>query len=194
MILVFDEQHNLLTNVFSSVCIYSLEDAKVTWTKALKNNTWKEDIKKTICEDQQLSSKVQDMKKVLALADRPTESTGLSGAPGNNPTTSSWWHYGGEPPDCPVWHQPVRCKADIANDHLPTWEEAGLTRGTQAVVSKRDGARLGDSCTRTRSVGAEAVCSVGSWAGLANSAQGHPSLFLFLFFFPNFQNSTKFEF
>jgi hypothetical protein len=86
MILVFDEQHNLLTNVFFSVCIYSLQDAKVTWTKALKDNTSKEDIKNTICEDQQLSSKVQDMKKVLALADRPVESTRLFGCT----------------PDCPV--------------------------------------------------------------------------------------------
>jgi hypothetical protein len=35
---------------------------------------------KTINKDQQESSKVQDMKKVLPLADRPVESTRLSGA------------------------------------------------------------------------------------------------------------------
>jgi hypothetical protein len=36
MILVFDDQHNLWTNVFASVCICSSQDAKVTWTKALR--------------------------------------------------------------------------------------------------------------------------------------------------------------
>jgi hypothetical protein len=52
-------------------------------------NTSKEDIMKTISEDQQVSSKVQDMKKVLPLADCLAKSTGLSGA---------------TPPDYPV-HQ-----------------------------------------------------------------------------------------
>jgi hypothetical protein len=33
---VFNEQHNLLTNIFASVCICSLQDVKVIWTKALK--------------------------------------------------------------------------------------------------------------------------------------------------------------
>jgi hypothetical protein len=37
----------------------------MTRTKALRSNTSKEDIKKTKSEDQQISSKVQDMKKVL---------------------------------------------------------------------------------------------------------------------------------
>jgi hypothetical protein len=36
MILVFDDQHNLWTKVFDSVCIYSSHDAKRTWTKALR--------------------------------------------------------------------------------------------------------------------------------------------------------------
>jgi hypothetical protein len=27
-VLVFDEQHNLCTNMFSSVCVYSSQDAK----------------------------------------------------------------------------------------------------------------------------------------------------------------------
>jgi hypothetical protein len=40
-----------------------------------ESNTSKENIIKTISEDQQVSSKVQDMKKVLPLADCPTEST-----------------------------------------------------------------------------------------------------------------------
>jgi hypothetical protein len=42
---------------------------------------------KTISDDQQVSSKVQNMKKVLPLANCPAESTGLSGA---------------TPPDCLV--------------------------------------------------------------------------------------------
>jgi hypothetical protein len=36
---VFDDQHNLWTNVFSSVCVCSSQDAKVTWTKALRKTT-----------------------------------------------------------------------------------------------------------------------------------------------------------
>jgi hypothetical protein len=38
---------------------------------------------------------------------------GLFGPLGNrSPTASFWWHYGRKPPDCPVHHQTVRCKAD----------------------------------------------------------------------------------
>jgi hypothetical protein len=51
------------------------------------SNILKEDIMKTISDDQQVSSKVQNMKKVLPLANCPAESTGLSGA---------------TPPDCLV--------------------------------------------------------------------------------------------
>jgi hypothetical protein len=36
MILVVDDQHNLWTNMFASVCICSSQGAKVTWTKALR--------------------------------------------------------------------------------------------------------------------------------------------------------------
>jgi hypothetical protein len=36
VILVFDDQHNLWTNVIASVYVYSSHDAKVTWTKALR--------------------------------------------------------------------------------------------------------------------------------------------------------------
>jgi hypothetical protein len=44
---VFDEQHNMWTNVFASVCVCSSRDAKVTWTKALsKARPQKEDIMK----------------------------------------------------------------------------------------------------------------------------------------------------
>jgi hypothetical protein len=36
---VFDDQHNLWTNVNTSVCVCSSQDAKVTWTKALSKET-----------------------------------------------------------------------------------------------------------------------------------------------------------
>jgi hypothetical protein len=36
MIFVFDDQHNLWTNVFASVCICSSNDAKMTRTEALR--------------------------------------------------------------------------------------------------------------------------------------------------------------
>jgi hypothetical protein len=36
---VFDDQHNLWTNVFASVYVCSSQDAKVTWTKALREAT-----------------------------------------------------------------------------------------------------------------------------------------------------------
>jgi hypothetical protein len=44
MILVFEDQHNLWTNVFASVCICSSQDAKVTLTKELS----KQHLKKTL--------------------------------------------------------------------------------------------------------------------------------------------------
>jgi hypothetical protein len=36
LVLVFDDQHNLLPNLFASVYVFSSHDAKVTWTKALR--------------------------------------------------------------------------------------------------------------------------------------------------------------
>jgi hypothetical protein len=36
MILVFDDQHNLWTHAFARFCVCSSQDAKVTWTKALR--------------------------------------------------------------------------------------------------------------------------------------------------------------
>jgi hypothetical protein len=76
------------------------------------SNTSKEDIKKTVSEDQQVLSKVQAMKKSVATA-RPSgwehrtircHTTGLYGAPGNSiPTASSWWYCGGS-------HRTVQCK------------------------------------------------------------------------------------
>jgi hypothetical protein len=38
-ILVYDDQHSLCTNVFASVYDCSSQDAKVTWTKALRKAT-----------------------------------------------------------------------------------------------------------------------------------------------------------
>jgi hypothetical protein len=36
---VFDDQHNLWTNVFASVYACSSQDAKVIWTKAIRKAT-----------------------------------------------------------------------------------------------------------------------------------------------------------
>jgi hypothetical protein len=36
---VFDDQHNMWTNVFASIYVCSSQDAKVTWTKALRKAT-----------------------------------------------------------------------------------------------------------------------------------------------------------
>jgi hypothetical protein len=48
VILVFDDQHNLWTNVFASVYVYSSKDEEWTWTKTLKEQHLKEDIKRLI--------------------------------------------------------------------------------------------------------------------------------------------------
>jgi hypothetical protein len=44
MILVFDDQHNLWTNVFAGICVCSSQDAKVTWIVAPRKQHLKEDI------------------------------------------------------------------------------------------------------------------------------------------------------
>jgi hypothetical protein len=83
------------------------------------SNTSKEDIMKTISEKKQVSRKIQDIKKRVATGglsggEHQTvwcHTAGLSGAPGNSsPMASSWWHYGGEPLDCPVWHRTIRAR------------------------------------------------------------------------------------
>jgi hypothetical protein len=80
----------LWTNVFAIVYVCSSQDAKMTWAKALRKKHLKRTHYEDISEDQQVSSKVEDMKKVLPWADHPVESTGLSDAQGNrSPTTSS---------------------------------------------------------------------------------------------------------
>jgi hypothetical protein len=45
--MVFNDQHNMWTNVFASVCISSSQDDKVTWIKAL----WKQHLKRRHYED-----------------------------------------------------------------------------------------------------------------------------------------------
>jgi hypothetical protein len=62
VILVFDDQHNLWTNVFASVYVHSSYDAEWTWTKALREEHVKEDIRR-LMEDLQTSSKVQDIRQ-----------------------------------------------------------------------------------------------------------------------------------
>jgi hypothetical protein len=110
-VLVFDDQHNQWTNKFASIYDCSSQNAKVTWTKALRKATpqnkilWRSQVKIN-----KYQAKSKKRRKVLPLADCPVEDTGLSGgtpdcplphvglsgAPGNSsPTTSSWWHYGG---------------------------------------------------------------------------------------------------
>jgi hypothetical protein len=88
------------------------------------SNTSKEYIMKTVSEDQQVSSKVQHEESVatgrLSGWEHRTVQChiiGLSDAPGNSSlTASSWWHYGGDPPDCLVqdWHvATVTCNGQI---------------------------------------------------------------------------------
>jgi hypothetical protein len=72
MILVFDDQHNLRTNVFASVYVCSSQDAKMTWTKALRKQHLKKRHYEDYSKDQQVSSKVQDMKKSVA-TDGPSD-------------------------------------------------------------------------------------------------------------------------
>jgi hypothetical protein len=36
---VFDDQHNMWTNVFASVYVCSSQDVKVTWTKEMRKAT-----------------------------------------------------------------------------------------------------------------------------------------------------------
>jgi hypothetical protein len=96
------------TNAFASIFVCSSQDAKRIRLRLCGCNTSKEDIKNTISEDQQVSSKFQDMKNLLPLVERPAESTGL---------------FGATPPDCLV-HQ-----GTVAQQLVPsgTMEESGVT-------------------------------------------------------------------
>jgi hypothetical protein len=92
---VFDDQHNMWTNV--SVCVCSSQDAKVTWTKALRKATPQ---KKTL----RRSSKVQEEKKCChsrtvrtGAPDCSVPHARLFGAPGTVALmASSRWHRGGK--------------------------------------------------------------------------------------------------
>jgi hypothetical protein len=59
--------------MFASVCVCSSQDAKVTWTKALRKATPQNKIL-------QRSSKVQETKEVLPQVDYPGKGTRVSGA------------------------------------------------------------------------------------------------------------------
>jgi hypothetical protein len=52
--------------VFASDCVYSSQDVKRIGLRLWVSNTSKEDIVKIISKDQQISRKVQDMKKSVA--------------------------------------------------------------------------------------------------------------------------------
>jgi hypothetical protein len=115
---VFDDQHNLWTNVFASVCVCSSQDAKVTWTKALrKSNTSKEDIKK-------IKKKVQE---VLPQSDCPDRSTGLSCGT----------------PNCPVQHAGLSsAPGTVALMASSRWHHGGNTTGLSGVKSGLSGAKI----------------------------------------------------
>jgi hypothetical protein len=91
---VFDDQHNLWTNVFAIVCVCSSQDAKVTWTKALRKTT----PQRRHYEDQVKSKKQRKccLRTVWSGApDYPVPHARLSGAPGTvAPIASSRWHCG----------------------------------------------------------------------------------------------------
>ena len=60
-ILVFDDQHNLWTNVFARVYVYSSQDVKLFWTKALREKHLKKAIRRLI-EDLQGHARIQDIR------------------------------------------------------------------------------------------------------------------------------------
>jgi hypothetical protein len=86
-------------------------------------------------------AKSNTWRKVLPLANRPVESTGvrwhtrLFGALENSsPIASFWWNCGGEPPECPVWHWTIWCKSDSASGHLPDPTASGAPDMAPASV------------------------------------------------------------
>jgi hypothetical protein len=121
MILVVDDQHNLWTNMFASVCICSSQDAKVTWTKALR----KQHLKRRHYEDHKSRS------TSIKQSPRLEESVATRGSSGwerhivrchpvDQGTEAqrlvSWWQCGGESPDCLV--QGWRVKTVECNTHI----------------------------------------------------------------------------
>jgi hypothetical protein len=106
---------------FASVYVYSSQDAKVTWTKALTKATPQ---KKTLWRSQVKINKYQAKSKkrrqVLPQVDCPVPHAGLSGAPGNSsPTVSSRCHWWREATGLSsATHRLSGVKACSANDHL----------------------------------------------------------------------------
>jgi hypothetical protein len=106
---MFDDQHNMWTNVFASVYACSSQDAKVTWTKALRKATPQ---KKTLWrsnEDQQII--------VLPLADCAAE---------KHRTVRC------HTPDCPVHHGTVAQRlvlgALVGRSHRTIWCDVWTVR------------------------------------------------------------------
>jgi hypothetical protein len=114
MILVFDDQHNLWTNVFASVYVFSSLDAKVTWTKALR----KQHLKRRHYEDHKwrsISIKQSPRHEETCCHWRIVRLRAPDYAV-HQGTVAQWLVPGGTMEES---HQTVRCKADSANDHLP---------------------------------------------------------------------------
>jgi histidyl-tRNA synthetase len=75
-VLVFDDQHNLWTNVFASIYDCSSQDAKVTWTKALR----KQHLKTRHYEDHKKINKYQAKSKKRKIETKNSVATsGLAG-------------------------------------------------------------------------------------------------------------------
>jgi hypothetical protein len=85
MILVFDNQHNLWTNAFASVYIFSSQDAKWFWTKALKEQHLKKDIRWPIEALQIFSKSTRHKTKKSQVKKIRRQETRMSlGAPGES--------------------------------------------------------------------------------------------------------------
>jgi hypothetical protein len=95
---------------FPSVCDYSSQDARSTWTKELRKATPQ---KKTLRRYKRSPRNGGALPTDCLCVEHRTvrcPHAGLSDAPGNsNPTASSRWHPERRPPDCPVAHWTVRC-------------------------------------------------------------------------------------
>jgi hypothetical protein len=101
---VFDDQHNLWTNVCASVYVCSSPDANVTWTKALRKATPQ---KKTLWRSQVKINKYQaKSKKRIIVLPRRTVRLSASDCPAHQGTVAQRLVRGGtggeKPPDCLV--------------------------------------------------------------------------------------------
>jgi hypothetical protein len=150
MILVFDDQHNLWINVFASVCICSSQDAKVTWTKALKKQHFKrrhyEDHKWRSTSIKQKSKtwrKCSHSRTVrLRTTDCPVPHAGLSGSLGNNSHRTVRWDtwLSGARMTCSNGHlqqsYPTTCGAPdrAPNCQVPTIELSGVPQRAETFM------------------------------------------------------------